>query len=243
LKTWEKAERTVRVLALLLNLPNKKGMLAGERERRMGPIQLLTGRTTVQPLMIKKMILEDAQFYNKDLTMIDIDFSKAYDSTEKFAKEISLRRLGFPQEGLDLWQQYDNTRQMSVLTAHGLTDPLTPECGAWGQGAPEAPTGWLALMCWMSAAVEKKAKAPYEYNTPEGTLKTNKCIYADDATYMSRTRSGGQTLTTVVSDFASCTGTIIKPEKSYTYATKIIEPLKVRMYINTKEKFRTYNLK
>ena len=120
----------------------------------------LTGRTTVQPLMIKKMILEDAKFFNKDLTMVDVDFSKAYDSTEKFAKEISLRRLGFPQEGLDLWQQYDNTRKMAVLTAHGLTDTFTPECGAWGQGAPEAPIGWLALMCWMCAAVEKKAEHP-----------------------------------------------------------------------------------
>jgi hypothetical protein len=68
-------------------------------------------------------------------------------------------------------------------------------------------------------------------------------MYTDDATCMSRTRDGGQKLTTVVSDFALCTGTIIKPEKSYTYATKTIKPLRVRMYMNTKEGFRTYELK
>ena len=39
--------------------------------------------------MIKKLILENAKYHNKDLTLIDIDFSKAYDSTEKFAKEFN----------------------------------------------------------------------------------------------------------------------------------------------------------
>jgi len=43
------------------------------------------------------MLLEDAKFYKKALTMVDVDFSKAYDSTEKIAKKISLRRLGFPR--------------------------------------------------------------------------------------------------------------------------------------------------
>ena len=70
----------------------------------------LTGLSTMQPLMIKKLILENAKYHNKDLTLIDIDFSKAYDSTEKFAKDMALRRLGFPQDGLDLWQLYDDTR-------------------------------------------------------------------------------------------------------------------------------------
>ena len=69
--------------------------------------------------------------------MVDIDFSKAYDSTEKFAKEMSLRRLGFPEEGLNLWQMYDNNRHMHMSTAYGNTEPITPECGAWGQGAPQ----------------------------------------------------------------------------------------------------------
>ena len=98
----------------------------------------LPGFDTSDPLMIKKMVLEDAAFYKKKLTLIDVDFSKAYDSTEKFAKDISLRRMGFPEEGLDLWQLYDSDREMMIQTAYGMTDPITPECGAWGQGAEES---------------------------------------------------------------------------------------------------------
>ena len=94
----------------------------------------LTGKSTTQPLMIKKMILEEvgSSQIKKKIALLDIDFSKAYNSTEEFAKDITLRRMGFPEEGLDLWQMYDCDRKMQVLTAYGLTDEFTPECGAWG---------------------------------------------------------------------------------------------------------------
>lgn len=108
---------------------------------------------TSDPLMIKKMVVEDAGFFKKRLALIDVDFSQAHDSTERFAKDISLRRMGFPKEGLDLWQLYDGDREMKVDTAYGLTESTTPECGAWGQGAGESPMGWLCLMSWLSAYI------------------------------------------------------------------------------------------
>jgi len=85
----------------------------------------------------------------------------------------------------------------------------------------------------MCAAVEKKAEHPYVYHTPDGNLHTTKCVYADDSTFV----------ITTVSDFASCTGTIIKPQKSYSYATKNNPPLKVRMYLGRETKFQEYELK
>ena len=60
----------------------------------------LQGLSTTEPLMIKKMVLEDAKYWGKSLCIMDIDFSKAYDSTEHFAKEISMRRMGMPEEGI-----------------------------------------------------------------------------------------------------------------------------------------------
>jgi hypothetical protein len=48
-----------------------------------------------------------------------------------------------------------------VLTAFGLTDGFTPECGAWGQGAVEAPIGWLAFMSWMQDAETGGVWLPY----------------------------------------------------------------------------------
>ena len=57
------------------------------------------------------MVLEDAKYWGKSLCIIDIYFSKAYDSTEHFAKEISLRRMGMPEEGIQLWKQHDSSRK------------------------------------------------------------------------------------------------------------------------------------
>jgi hypothetical protein len=91
--------------------------------------------------MIKKMAMEDTEFYKKSLASTDADFSKAHDSTERFANGLSLRRMGFPQEGLYLWKLCDASREMQIEAACGLTEPTKPECGAWGQGAEESPVG------------------------------------------------------------------------------------------------------
>ena len=200
----------------------------------------LAGKSTMQPLMIKKMILEEAAQRNKELTMIDVDFSKAYDSTERFAKEISLRRMGFPEEGLEMWQMFDGDRNMRVLTAFGLTKGFTPECGAWGQGAVESPPGWLCFMCWLSAYVEKNTKEPYVYGQGEHKRAITKVIYADDGTYFQRSRKGGQRAMDCVSNFATATGIVVKPTKSYLYANRSGRPIT----ITTHERSNTnYNLR
>ena len=47
----------------------------------------LQGLSTTEPLMIKKMVLEDAKYWGKSLCIMDIDFSKAYDSTSTSPKK------------------------------------------------------------------------------------------------------------------------------------------------------------
>ena len=87
---------------------------------------------------------------------------------------------------------FDSTRNMRVLTTFGLTEGFTPECGAWGQGAVEAPIGWLGFMSWMSVYVETKASRPYIYGRGEHKISLNKVIYADDGTYLASSRKGAQ---------------------------------------------------
>ena len=201
----------------------------------------LAGKSTMQPLMIKKIILEETRELNKPLTLVDVDFSKAYDSTEKFAKELTLRRMGFSEEGIDMWMCFDSTRNMRVLTAFGLTDGFTPECGAWGQGAVEAPIGWLAFMSWMSAYVETKATSPYIYGRGKHKLSLNKVIYADDGTYLASSRQGAQRVLNAVAEFATATGIMIKPAKSYTYSNRPGEPLTVTTYEKSNTKYKLRN--
>ena len=136
------------------------------------------------------------------------------------------RRLGFPQEGLDLWQLYDDTREMQVITAYyGITDPITPDCGAWRQGAVEPPIGWLALMCWLSQYVETNSTQPYTITVKGEETQFTKVTYADDGTYFQTHRKRTQKVMMSIDEFSAAVGIIVKPTKSYTYSTSIIRPI------------------
>jgi len=95
----------------------------------------------------------------------------------------------------------------------------------------------------MCAAIDQKAEQPYEYKTTQGTLKITKTLYADDGTYMSKTRTGAQKVIGAVSDFAICTGTIVKPEKSFVYSTREGEEIKVRTTEDKESGYSRYALK
>ena len=140
-----------------------------------------------------------------------------------------------------MWMCFDSTRNMRVLTAFGLTEGFTPECGAWGQGAVEAPIGWLGFMSWMSAYVETKASRPYIYGRGEHKISLNKVIYADDGTYLASSRKGAQRILNAVADFATATGIMIKPAKSYTYSNRPGDPLTVTTYEKSNTKFKLRN--
>ena len=112
-----------------------------------------------------------------------------------------------------------------MITAYGITDPITPECGAWGQGAVESPIGWLALMCWLSQYVEMNSSQPYTITVKGEKTKFTKTIYADDGTYFQTHRKGIQKIMVAIDEFSAAVGIIVKPTKSYTYSTKEMQPI------------------
>jgi hypothetical protein len=105
----------------------------------------------------------------------------------------------------------------------------------------EAPLGWLGFMSWMSAYVESKASSPYTYGRGKYKLKLNKVIYADDGTYLSSTRKGAQKVLNAVADFATATGIMIKPAKSYTYSNREGPPLTVTTYEKSNTRYKLRN--
>ena len=98
----------------------------------------LAGKSTVEPALIKRAILEDSIQSNKRLFMLDIDYRRAYDMVPYFIKEMALRRMGCPDELIKTWMGNDPTRKISIKTPFGLTTPLTPKAGGCAQGAEDA---------------------------------------------------------------------------------------------------------
>ena len=137
-----------------------------------------------------------------------------------------------PEEGIQLWKQYDSSRKMQIMTAHGLTKGITLECGCWGQGAEESPYGWLAFMCWMSVIIDNEASI-HGYETGGSGMKRAKLhniIYADDGTYFAKTREGMQHTANAIDRFCAATGILVKPDKSYVYANHEGPPVTIKTY-------------
>ena len=115
----------------------------------------MKGKTTTDAILIKRLMLEEAKREKKSLITLDIDYKAAFDKVPYFIKEMSLRRMGLPEEGIKLWCIHDKTRTQKVRTAYGLTKGVHPYCGAFGQGAEESPMGFVSLMSWKCDYIEK----------------------------------------------------------------------------------------
>ena len=112
-----------------------------------------------------------------------------------------------------------------MITAYGITDPITPECGAWEQGVVESLIGWLALMCWLIQYVQMESTQPYTIAVKGEETKFTKVIHVDDGTYFQTHRKRTQKCMMSIDEFSAAVEIIVKPTKSYTYSTSIIRPI------------------
>ena len=129
----------------------------------------LKGKSTSLPILITKAMLEDSKFNKTELHTMQVDLKRAYDMVPYYIKEMALRRLGLPEAGISLWCAFDTTRQLQVVTPHGLTEPIHPQCGAFAQGGEESCMGFVSLMSWMSDYIDSKFKGGYRLPTGDGT--------------------------------------------------------------------------
>ena len=81
----------------------------------------MPGKFISDPLLIKRLLLENARWLGQKLITLDVDYKAAFDKAPYFIKEMSLRRLGVPELGISMWCAYDHTRKQHARTAYGLT--------------------------------------------------------------------------------------------------------------------------
>ena len=72
-----------------------------------GQHAFLKGKSTAAPICARKFVLADARYKRLFAALGDIDLHHAYDQTERWVKEMSLRRFGVPEEGLKYLAEFD----------------------------------------------------------------------------------------------------------------------------------------
>ena len=145
----------------------------------------LKGWSTAEPIMIKKLALEISRLKRECILALDEDLKRAYDQTERFVKEMSLRRFGVPEDMIEWIMEFDRGNENIVLTAYGDSDPFEAEMGAWAQGDDFSPIGWVVTMDWLVQVVHIHSTMPVRI----GNAVVEALLYADDATYLQRARN------------------------------------------------------
>jgi len=128
------------------------------------------------------MVSEHAIHHKHEVSMLDIDLSKAYDTVEGWIIEVALRRLGVPYHFINILRDLHLNHNIHTRTGYGNTDGITPELGGCPQGATESCAIFVAIMD-LGLEVTKNANVtPYEI----AGVDTTQLMYCDDATYIVR---------------------------------------------------------
>jgi hypothetical protein len=83
----------------------------------------LPGNSTFGPLRIINEIIQDVNENDKDLWILSLDMSKAYDRVNIFMLEKAMERLKLPLSFINIIKSLFLNRTNRVFTAKGLTDP------------------------------------------------------------------------------------------------------------------------
>jgi hypothetical protein len=138
-------------------------MLLGIKTRKMAAVWLrwklistdqyafLAGLDCSSPLLIKKLLNDNATMTRRPLIQVLQDIHHAYDeSNNAMGKEAALRRLHVPEHHIYLLAQMDKGRRVQVDTGAGLSGGIRGAAGTfhpvggWPQGGEESPAGWVA---------------------------------------------------------------------------------------------------
>ena len=146
------------------------------------------------------LIAEEWVKEKQPLYVFSQDISKAYDAVSKhIGKEIAWRRLGVPEDLIQMLLDMDRGNETVVLTAYGCTDEiLGTEKGIFEyergfcQGASESPSGWVALYdIYLDLQAEYAKDDGIDLVTEQGeVMNYYGSVFADDALWAARSREG-----------------------------------------------------
>ena len=184
---------------LLLTIKQKLVVDFWKQTNIISPDQyaFISGRSTAEPAMIKKLIAERAKQFKHNIALLDIDLSKAYDSIEAWMVEAALRRMGAPYAYINMLTHFHSKAIIATKTGHKMTDGISPEKGACAQGAIESCMVFLAVMDMGMEVTGKANTKPYMI----GGMNAKQIAYCDDATYI--VEGGKEDLREVVNSLAA----------------------------------------
>ena len=126
--------------------------------------------------------------------MVDVDLHKAYDTVDRWVKEMALRRLGLEYEFIDYLLEFDRRNVQQVQTAYGPSTEFCCERGTVPQGGVESCLVYVAVADWMLATMKRRSEEPVPMpDGAGGEVQVDATCFADDVSlYQGSLRAAGR---------------------------------------------------
>ena len=190
---------------------------------RGGNFASLPGGSTVPPIKILNMLLEDANEHNKEIWILLQDLSKAYDRVDLNYLRHALARIKLPILAIDLIINLFTARKNAVFTAQGTLDFYDVKIGI-DQGEVISPLLWCIYLDPLLSEVAKLNKGyliEHEWTSNMINLTTQRLserisslAYMDDTNWIASSKEDLEEILETAEEFYSFTRSALNKDKS-----------------------------
>ena len=176
------------------------------------------GMSAIQALITFKTVIDDAEMHEKDLFVMYLDFSKAYDSVEHDMIKRTLLHYKIPHTIIDIIMNLYDENTAHIFTPHGRTESIEIKNGV-KQGDTLSPLLFTLFVNPLLTKL-KNSNLGYKFHNNEQIHIPN-IAYCDDITLIAESAEKMEKMAKIVMDFCDYTGMRLNPTKCiYTHKTK-----------------------
>ena len=176
------------------------------------------GRTTLSQILCLRRILEESQATNRDLALVFVDFSKAFDSVDREKMFEILKLYGIPDIIISAIRVLYTDTSSTILTSDGETPPFSIKAGIL-QGDTLAPFLFIIVVDYvLRMSVDTIKNKGYEIEPRRSTRHPAKHLtdtdFADDIALISESLVNAQSLLQSLEQASNCVGLYLNEKKT-----------------------------
>ena len=176
------------------------------------------GRTTLSQILCLRRLLEEAQASNRDLALVFVDFSKAFDSVDREKMFEILKLYGIPDKIISAIRVLYTDTSSTILTTDGETPPFSINAGIL-QGDTLAPFLFIIVVDYvLRMSVDSISSKGFEIKPRRSTRHPAQYLtdtdFADDIALISESLVNAQSLLQSLEQASNCVGLYLNEKKT-----------------------------
>ena len=176
------------------------------------------GRSTLSQILCLRRLIEESHASNRDLALVFVDFSKAFDSVDRAKMFEILSLYGIPEEIISAIKVLYTDTSSTILTSDGETPPFSINAGIL-QGDTLAPFLFIIVVDYvLRMSVDSISNKGFEIRPRRSARYPAQYLtdtdFADDIALISETLVNAQSLLQSLEQASNCVGLYLNEKKT-----------------------------